>query len=1110
MHVSLEAPVNCRKQWLQTLSFVMIISISALDSVKAQTSPPTNSPAQPDIFEALKYRYIGPPGNRVAAVVGEPGNPNVYYAGAASGGVWKSVDAGEHWYPVFDKEPAQSIGSIAIAPSNHSIVWVGTGETFIRSNVSLGDGIYKSVDGGKTWAHLGLEKTGRIGRILIDPLNPDIVYAAALGTCYGPQQERGVYRTKDGGKTWQRVLFVDENTGASDLTMDPKNPQKLIAGMWQIDIKTWGRKSGGPGSGLFVTNDDGDTWTRITGHGLPDPPMGKIAVNFAPSDERRIYALIETGQGGTLWRSDNGALTWKVVNYSRLLNERPHYYTRMLVMPDNPNEVYFPSNGISVTFDGGLTSDHMLCPGDDPAPPDRDAEETDTQRGANRCGGDNHDMWSDSTNANRMMVGNDGGVMISVTRGHEWKHIRLPIAQIYHLTTDNRIPYYVYGQMQDGQPQRGPSNVPGEGGISASEWTTTAGCETGWNIPDPVDNNIVWGGCYAGVTERVDLKTGFARTVSVWPDRTMGANAGQVKLRMNWTYPIAISPHDHNTVYAGSQYVHKTTDGGQTWQTISPDLTLNEPSMLGDSGGLTIDNLSVEYAGVVFAITESPVEKGQIWAGTNDGQLQVTRDGGKTWTNVTSHLPGLPPKMTVSSIEPSKYGAGICYVAYDGHQVNIRDPYLYKTADFGKTWTRINEGIPGSQLSYTHVVREDPVRQGLLYAGTENGLYVSFDDGAHWQSFQQNLPHAPVHWLTIQPQFNDLVVGTYGRGFWILDDITPLQQWQKQAQDAAAFLFAVRPAYRFRSGIKRDMSPQAVGGGRNPDYGADINYYLKAETPKDKVTLVILGSDGKQIRKLKPTGHVGMNRVSWNLRYEPVLKVALRTTPPGNPHIWEEKRFGGKDTRPIFYYGVGRQDIDAPLVPPGTYTAKLDTGGQTYTQKFTVLKDPNTGASDQEVTESSALSYKIYDDAVESAQLINQVEWTRKQLEDTKKLLTQNKADKSLLDATTKLDDQYRAAEDQLMHPTIAEGDEKSFRGPLGLYLKFIWLGAEVGTGGGDVSGNSDFKPTQPELDVFDLLHKQLEDVKASVDDLNAHATAAYNSQLQSSGVLRIITAKPQ
>ncbi|MEO8727037.1 MAG: hypothetical protein ABI383_13060, partial [Acidobacteriaceae bacterium] len=804
---------------LSVVLFASVFSLASHAQAKAGAQTRGTEPgANP--FQALRYRFIGPPGNRVAAVVGEPGNPNVYYAGAASGGVWKSFDAGEHWLPVFDGQTAQSIGSIAIAPSNHQVVWVGTGETWIRSNVSLGNGIYKSVDGGKSWQHMGLEKSGRIGRIVIDPRDPDVVYAAVMGTGYAPQQEKGIFRTRDGGKSWERVLFVNDDTGASDLTMDPKNPLKLIAGTWQFTIRTWGRKSGGPGSGLFMTTDGGDHWQRIIKHGLPETPMGKIAVNFAPSDDNRVYALIETGQGGTLWRSDNGGYQWKVMNYSRLLNERPHYYTRMLVMPDNENEVYFPSNFNSVTFDGGSTTEKESCPGDIIPNPDEERAE----RGGGGCGGDNHDMWADPMNPNRMMIGSDGGVMISVERGKTWKEVRLPIAQIYHVTTDNKIPYGVYGQMQDGEPQHGPSQVPGEYIISASQWTTTAGCETGWNVVDPVDNNIVWGGCYAGVAERVDLRTGFARDVSVWPERTMGANAGEVKIRMNWTYPIAISPHDHNTVYVGSQYVHRTTDGGQTWQQISPDLTLNDASMHGDSGGLTVDNLSVEYAGVVYALAVSPVEKGQIWAGTNDGLVQMTRDGGKTWTNLTKNMPGLPPKMTVDAIEPSKYAAGTCYVAFDGHQVGVYDPYLYKTTDFGKTWTRITNGIPSSPLSYTHVVREDPVRKGLLYAGTENGLYILFDDGAQWQSFQQNLPHAPVYWLTIQPQFNDLVVDTYGRGYWILDDITALQQWK--GAPAEATIFPVRQAYRFRGGVKRDMAPSGASVGMNPPYGGSINYYL--------------------------------------------------------------------------------------------------------------------------------------------------------------------------------------------------------------------------------------------------------------------------------------------
>ena len=1080
------------------LSALIILSVflPTLSGASSAAQALKTTAASP--YSALRFRYIGPPGNRVTAVVGVPGDRNVYYAGAASGGVWKSWDAGDHWYPIFDAEDAQSIGSIAIAPSNHNVLWVGTGEPFIRSNVSLGDGIYKSIDAGKSWQHMGLEKTGRIGRILIDPRNPDIVYAAALGTCYGPQQERGVYRTTDGGKTWKRVLFVDENTGVYDLTMDPSDSSTIIAASWQIDIKTWGRKSGGQGSGLFMTTDGGDTWSRLTGHGLPPSPLGKIAVSFAPSDARRVYALIETGQGGTLWRSDDGGSEWRVVNYSRLLNERPHYYTRMLVMPDNENEVYFPSNGISVTFDGGETTDHMHCPGDNPATEEGASERT------GGCGGDNHDMWSDPTDPDRMMIGSDGGVFISTERGRAWKAIRLPIAQMYHVATDNRIPYMVYGQMQDGSPLHGPSDAPGESAISASQWTTTAGCETGWNIPDPVDNNIVWGGCYAGVTERFDARYGVSRSVSVWPDRTMGANAGQVKIRMNWTYPIVISPHDHNTVYVGSQYVHRTTDGGQSWTRISPDLTLNDPTMHGDSGGLTVDNLSVEYAGVVYALAESPVAKGQIWAGTNDGLLQMTQDGGQHWTNLTANIPALPPKMTVDAIEPSKYAAGTCYVAFDGHQVDIRDPYLYKTTDYGKTWTRITDGIPSSPLSYTHVIREDPFRRGLLYAGTENGLYISFNDGAHWQPFQQNLPHAPVYWLTIQPEFDDLVIGTYGRGFWIMDDVSPLQHLTSGAEARPAVLFPVRHAYRLRAKSKRDMAPMGTSIGQNPPYGVPVNYFLKSDGLK--VSVQVYDAQGKPVRRLKGSSHAGLNRAWWNLRYEPTIEVALRTTPPGNPHIWSEKRFAGKQTRPIFYYGVGGESTDGPLVAPGTYTVKLTVDGQTQSQAIVVIKDPNTPASVQDAIAASALSYKIFTDTNLSARLINQIEWSRKQLENTRTLLEAKGSPRPLLDATDELNKKYLEQEDLLMHPTIAEGDEKSFRGPLGLYLKFVWLGAEVGTGGGDVAGNSDYAPTEPEQQVFTLLDKQLHGVQSSVEGIDRTEAAAYNSTLQKAAIERLTT----
>jgi photosystem II stability/assembly factor-like uncharacterized protein len=1081
----------------KSILVAIAFSVIALSTGAAQ-KPSSIDPTGP--FDQLKYRYIGPPGNRVTSVVGVPGEPNTYYAGAASGGVWKSIDGGNDWSPIFDAEPIQSIGAIAIAPSLHSTVWVGTGEPWLRSDVSIGDGVFRSLDGGKTWSHMGLEKTGRISRIVIDPTNPNIVYVAAIGTGYGPQPERGVFRTRDGGTTWDRVLFVDENTGASDITMDPTDPKKLIAGTWQIDIKTWGRKSGGPGSGLFVTTDGGDTWKRIVGNGLPTKDVGKIAVAIAPSDSNRVYALIETGDGGTLWRSDNGGDRWRIVNYSRLLNERPHYYTRILVMPDNENELYFPSNSISASYDGGSTA--VTVP----------------------WAGDNHDMWSDPKNPDRMMIGSDGGVSISTVRGKHWSETRLPIAQMYHVATDTRIPYYVYGQMQDGPPLRGPSNNLGMSDIPAADWITTAGCETGWNMPDPVDNDTVWGGCYAGVTERMSLKTGLARTVSVWPDRTMGSPASLVKYRMNWTEPIALSPFDHNTVYTASQYLHKTTDGGQTWTTISPDLTLNDKSMMGPSGGLTLDNLSVEYAGVIFAIAESPVEQGQLWAGTNDGLLQMSRDDGAHWTNVTRNLPDLPAKMTVVSVAPSKYAAGTCYVAFDGHQVDIRQPYLYKTTDFGKTWTKIVSGIPNSPASYTNVVQEDPVRRGLLYAGTENALYVSFNDGAQWQPLQQNLPHAPVHWMTVQPQFNDLVVGTYGRGFWILDDVTPLQQLTPGVTQSAVTLFHPRVAYRFRARNHREMGGHEAEPGENPPYGASINYFLKsAATAPAKIE--IIAPNGTTIRTLEAPSHAGINRTWWDLRYPTTQAVALRTTPPGDPHIWEEKRFAGKDSRPVFYYGVGEErphtgedawtrsttgePTNGPLVTPGNYTLRLTVAGQTLSETLTVLKDPNTGATDKDVADSSKLSYDTYEDANKSATLINQIEWTRRQIEEVNKMWSSDATKKLMLDKANEFDSKLANVEEKLLDRTIAEGDQKSFRGPLGLYLKFVWLGAEIGTGGADVSGNSDFSPTRSEYDVYHLLDGQLSEAQSAFVTLTQSDLPTLNQTLQEAG-MQTISALPK
>jgi photosystem II stability/assembly factor-like uncharacterized protein len=884
----------------------------------------------PESLGALKFRYVGPVGNRVIAIAGVSGQPYTYYAGAASGGVWKTTDDGAHWTSMFDDQDAQSIGALAVTPSDPGTVWAGTGEAFIRSNISIGNGIYKSLDAGKTWTRMGLERTGRIARIIVDPKNADAVFACALGHAYGPQPERGVYKTVDGGRTWNRVLFVDENTGCSDVAMDPNNPRVLFAGMWQLEIHTWGRTSGGPGSGLFKSIDGGATWKRLTGKGLPEPPLGKISAQVARSNSSRVYALIETGDGmltndgqktqsGSLWRSDDGGDTWELASADRRLRGRTHYYTRFAVAPDNENEAYFLAAEFTKTLDAGATSIDLT--------------------GKVAPIGDNHDMWIDPANGDRMAVAHDDGLSFSVNRGKSWHHIQLPIAQIYHVATDNQVPYNVYGNRQDGPSTRGPSNSriakqndEAEGGpIPRGMWHSVAGGESGWAIPDPIDNNIIWAtgtgfGSLGGTVERFDVRTRQAREVEIWPEVTVGAPAAAVKYRFNWTFPLAISPHDHNTIYAGSQHVHRTVNGGQSWQVISPDLTTGDKTRQQSSGGLTPDNVGVEYAGVVFAIAESPKEKGVVWAGTNDGQVQLTRDAGAHWTNVTANLPGLPAWGTVSNIEPSRFDNGTAYLTVDLHQVNNRDPFVYKTTDYGRTWKSVVGDLPKSVFSYAHCVREDPVRRGLLYLGVENGLYFSLDDGDHWTALQSGLPHAPLHWITIQEQYNDLVVATYGRGFYILDDITPLRQMTPEMPNANAHLFAPRAAYRLRNITEPMMMPDDAAEGVNPPDGAAITFWLKTAPPappkdqkdaKAAIQIVIKDGAGQLVRTIDvKEAKAGLNRVWWDLRGEPSTEVKPRTRPVNA----DDFKMNPDGTRKFAMAGASRLAV---LVPPGRYSVAL-------------------------------------------------------------------------------------------------------------------------------------------------------------------------------------------
>jgi photosystem II stability/assembly factor-like uncharacterized protein len=1089
---------------MSKFSKVLVVTFALLlvfaSSLQAQEA---NKESGKDILGAMRYRYIGPMGNRVTSVVGVPGEPNTYYVGAASGGIFKTTDGGVHWDPIFDGQPVASIGSLAIAPSDPNVIWAGTGEAWIRSHISVGAGIYKSTDAGKTWKLMGLEKTGRIGRIVIDPKNPDVVLAAAMGHSYGPQQERGVFRTVDGGRTWERALFVDENTGASEIVMDPSNPRILFAGMWPLEIHTWGRESGGPGSGIYKSTDEGVTWKKLSGRGLPTRTTGKVSLAIANSNPNRIYALIETGDGvpvngketdrGKLWRTDDGGDTWRVVSYDRTLGGRTHYYFHMAVAPDNENETYYLTAGFAVSLDGG----ESLRPG--------------TGFGSSP-GGDNHDMWIDPTNANRMAVANDGGVSISVTRGKTWNRIQLPIAQMYHVTVDNRVPYFVYGNEQDDPSYRGPSNTRGGGfggggGIPRSAWQPVGGGESGWATPDTVDNNIIWSsasgsGSVGGIVERFNLTTGQGRNVEVWPDQSNGSTAAELKYRFVWTMPLTISPHDHNKIYVGSQYVHQTTDGGQSWQLISPDLTTNDKSKQGFSGGLTGDNIGVEYAPVVFAIAESPKEKGLIWAGTNDGLVQLTRDGGKNWSNVTKNIPGLPPWGTVSNIEPSRYNAGAAYITVDLHQVNNRDPFVYKTSDYGKTWTAITNGIPHTMLSYAHCVREDPTRAGLLYLGTEGGLFVSFNDGANWEPLQANLPHAPVYWLVVQENFNDLVIATYGRGFWILDDLAPLQQMNASVRDSNAYLFAPRPAYRFRNTVvpvSVDYDPTA---GQNPAYGAAISYYLKT-APSGDVKIRIEDAKGQTVRTLTGTKTAGINRINWDLRGEQTKEVRLRMSPAYAPEI----RNGAEGWR--LAPDAGRMSV---LLPPGTYTVKLLLGATESTpgQQLVVKKDPNSEGTEADINAQVALSFELRKDLENAADMVNQIEVIRSQLASITALLgfsepgaTGSAAQSASGDyaavkqAAADLDKKLIDVEENLIQRKLTGQGQDTVRWPPKLISKLNYLANGV--------AGADFPPTTQHREVKAMLEEQLTTHRHRFDEILSKDLDAFNRLLRDKNVQNVI-----
>ena len=1033
----------------------------------------------------MAFRYMGPaPAGRIASVVGVPGDPTTYYLGNASGGVWKSTDSGATFVPIFDDQPVQAIGALALSATDPNQVWAGTGEGWvIRPSDVAGDGIYKSTDAGATWKNMGLRETGRIGRVIVHPTNPNIVYACAVGRATGPQPDRGVFKTADGGQTWTRSLFVDPNTGCSGLAIDVNNPDILIAGTWQLTQRTWEQYSGGPGSAVYMSRDAGATWKKVE-NGMPRSPLGKIDVAIAPSDSKRMYALIQTANQGSLWRSDDGGTNWNVVSWDRSLIGRAGYYVRLAVNPQDPNDIIVMNSGFHRSKDGG-----KLFPG------------------GGGCG-DCHDVWFDPKDGTRYVLTDDGGATIFTASGQTG--VRLPNGQMYHVAVDNRVPYWIYSNRQDDGTMRGPSTNPeqtgngrlagaappavapaagraggggggggGRGGRAGGPaWEPNlGGCESGFTQPQPDNADIVWGSCYGNKLTRWDARQGTARSVS--PAMiTFDSAPDKSKYRCHWTAPVTFDAFEPSTVYYACQVIWKTTNGGQSWTQISPDLSTQDPSIIVPSGGIVQDNLGQYSGALVYAIASSSKAKGLLWAGTNDGKVWNTRDGGGKWVDVTANIKGAPNRGTITQIWPSTFDAATAYVTIDGHLIDDRKPHVFKTTDYGATWRPVVGNLPATHpLDYALSVIENSNKQGMLFAGTGHGFYYSLDDGTNWTQFKTGLPAAPTTWVVYEPRYHDVVVSTYGRGLFILGDISLLEQTGQTTAPAATTTRLFTPNAAFRMA-------------RNGN--AEFKFSVAA-APTQPVKMEILNSTGEVIRTQEFTGvRAGLNQVSWNLMYEPARMVEIRTTPKENQYIWSEPDFSGREVRLVTHWGIGPTTA-TPIAAPGKYSVRLTIDGKPFTEPFTVLKDPKIVSSDADLVESTKMQLRIRDAISETSGVVNRLEIIRKQIEDVlKDKRGQDEIEKPLMD----LDTMLFGTELRLVTRQDLLSDDKYFADSYRVYMNLLWLGGAVGTGAGDEAGGADYKPRDVAYDILTDQLQQLAEAKVLFERHVATDIPAFNKKM--------------
>ena len=1015
------------------LSITLALALGTT-TLSAQTS---TAPSGTAALSALAWRPIGPAnmGGRVSAIEGLPGVRDTFYFAGADGGVFKTTNGGVTFTALFTDQAVYSVGAIAVAPSDHNVVWVGSGEGDPRNSASFGNGVYRSDDAGHTWRHLGLDDSERIKRVVVHPRNPDVALVCVLGHAWGPNAERGVFRTTDGGQQWEKVLYRNEDTGCSDLAMDAANPRVLYAGMWTFRRRPWHFSDGGGETALYRSTDGGTTWSKLT-NGMPKGPMTRIGVATSASHPETVYLITETTDEGTLFRSDDRGDSWRKVYDTPDINFRPFYYSDIRVDPTNPEIVYALSGGLTRSKDGGRTFENI-------------------GRGVH---GDHQALWIDPLDPERILSGSDGGYQVSYDGAATWKIINnVELSQFYHIAYDLQEPYYVCGGLQDNGSWCGPSATPFQEGILKDDWHTISGGDGFYAVPALDRPHILFSNLQGGPIFMTDLRAWTTRSIHPYPNRIGSAGDAMAdhKYRFNWDAPIALSPHDPRTVYYGGNVLFRTRDDGQSWDVISPDLTTNDKDKQQSSGGpIYVDNTAAEFHSAIMTIAESPVQRGVIWVGTDDGNLQVTRDDGATWTNVTGNVRGLPPNSWVSRIEASYHDAGTAYAAIDRHQENDFAPYLYKTTDFGRTWTALRGNLP--ENGYAHVIREDPTTPNLLYAGTELGVYVSWDGGRQWSSLRLNLPPVAVRDIQVHPRANDLILGTHGRGAWILDDLTPVQQLAAAVRGGDTHLFPIRPAVRWEMAGRSANSGSETFAAENPPYGALVHFYLTS-VPEGGIRVAITDAQGKAVRELRiRDAHVGVNRAVWDLTHEAAVPV------PGAREDGGFRRFRG-----------------GPPAVPGDYTVTLTAGEVSATAALVVRPDPRLEVPATDYAAQLAAALELRDLVSQVNRTVGRSESMLAQLEALAERLGRGMPD-SVRAAVATAREQLTTFRGELTRPTPTFG-----------YRQYPRLREELGSLGSAIASGS-ARPTDSQmLRLGELrgevaaMEQRLADVVAAVETVN-------------------------